>query len=66
MYNKELFEKYPYAFSHDAWTGEVCCKYTNGEKVGSNAEIIPEDLDYPFTSWLDEQLKKEENTVKEN
>lgn len=23
MYSKELFEKYPYAFSHYAWTGEV-------------------------------------------
>ena len=23
MYNKELFEKYPYAFSHYAYTGEV-------------------------------------------
>ena len=22
MYSKELFEKYPYAFSHYAWTGE--------------------------------------------
>lgn len=23
MYSKELFEKYPYAFSHYSWTGEV-------------------------------------------
>lgn len=26
MYSKELFEKYPYAFSHYAWTGEVFMK----------------------------------------
>ena len=26
MYSKELFEKYLYAFSHYAWTGEVCCE----------------------------------------
>ena len=34
------------------------CKYTNGENVGSNTEIIPEDLDYPFISWLDEKIKE--------
>lgn len=35
-----------------------CCKYTNGEKVGSNTEIIPEDLDYPFTFWLEEKIEE--------
>ena len=35
-----------------------CCKYTNGEKVGSNTEIIPENLDYPFIYWLEEKIEE--------
>lgn len=35
-----------------------CCKHTNREKIGSNTETIPEDLDYPFISWLDEKIEE--------
>lgn len=35
-----------------------CCKYTNGEEVGSNTEIIPENLDYPFIYWLEEKIEE--------
>ena len=35
-----------------------CCKYVNGEKVGSNTEAISEDLDYSFISWLDEKIEE--------
>ena len=35
-----------------------CCKHTNGEKIGSNTEVIPEDLDYPFISWLEEKIEE--------
>ena len=35
-----------------------CCKHTNGEKIGSNTEAIPEYLNYPFISWLDEKIEE--------
>lgn len=35
-----------------------CCKHNNGEKIGSNTEVIPEDLDYPFISWLEEKIEE--------
>ena len=34
------------------------CKNTNREKVGSDTEVIPEDLDYPFISWLEEKIEE--------
>lgn len=34
------------------------CRYTDGEKIGSNMEIIPEDLEYPFIYWLREKIEE--------
>jgi hypothetical protein len=34
------------------------CRYTDGEKIGSNIEIIPEDLEYPFIYWLREKIEE--------
>lgn len=39
MYSKELFEKYPYAFSHYAWTGEVCCEDDTNEPYSLDEDI---------------------------
>ena len=44
MYNKELFEKYPYAFSHYDFTGEVCCEDNTNEPMFSYC--VYEDGDY--------------------
>lgn len=33
-------------------------KYTDGEKIGSDIEIIPEDLEYPFIYWLREKIEE--------
>lgn len=34
------------------------CRYTDGEKIGSNMETIPEDLEYPFIYWLREKIEE--------
>ena len=34
------------------------CRYTGGEKIGSNMETIPEDLEYPFIYWLREKIEE--------
>ena len=39
MYNKELFEKYPYAFSHYDLTGEVCCEDDTNEPYSLDEDI---------------------------
>ncbi len=39
MYSKELFEKYPYAFSHYAQTGEVCCEDGTNEPYSLDEDI---------------------------
>ena len=39
MYSKELFEKYPYAFSHYAWTGEVFYEDSTNEPYSLDEDI---------------------------
>ena len=39
MYNKELFEKYPYAFSHYSLTDEVCCEDSINEPYRLDEDI---------------------------
>ena len=39
MYNKELFEKYPYAFSHYDLTGEACCEDSTNEPYSLDDDI---------------------------
>lgn len=34
------------------------CRYTDREKIGSNMETIPEDLEYPFIYWLREKIEE--------
>ena len=34
------------------------CRYLDGEEIGSNIEIIPESLDYPFIYWLREKIEE--------
>lgn len=48
MYNKELFEKYPYAFSHYSWTGETC--YDENNEPYSLDECLPKGWSKLF--WL--------------
>lgn len=53
MYNKELFEKYPYAFSHYAWTGEVYYEEDTGEPYSLD-EMIPKGWSKLFWMCMEE------------
>lgn len=49
MYSKELFEKYPYAFSHYVWTGEVYYEDGTNEPYSLD-EMIPKGWSKLF--WM--------------
>lgn len=53
MYSKELFEKYPYAFSHYAWTGEVYYEDGTNEPYSLD-EMIPKGWSKLFWMCMEE------------